>query len=108
MSSDDASFFKILLFWSEVDWNSVPDADQVAKNFKVSHFDCGAMTENSLYVLNQLQKCHILPEELKIEVKQKSYSTPGLSERNWTQRNAGCNTLRGRIVGVKAIAVVTT
>ena len=33
---------------------------------KVSHFDCGAMTENILYALNQVRQCHITPEELEI------------------------------------------
>ena len=43
-----------LMFCSEVTYTLVPDADQVAKNPKVSHFDCGAMTENTLYALNQV------------------------------------------------------
>ena len=41
-------FLKNLVFCSEVVYTLVPDADQVAKNLKVSHFDCGAMTENTL------------------------------------------------------------
>ena len=49
-----------------VTYTLVPDADQVAKNLKVSHFDCGAMTENTLYALNQVRQCHITPEELEI------------------------------------------
>ena len=48
----------------------VPDADQVAKNIKVSHFDCGAMTENTFYALNQVRQCHITPEELEISQTQ--------------------------------------
>ena len=59
-------FFRILVFCSEVLHTLVPDADQVAKNLKVSHFDCGAMTENTLYALNQERQCHITPEEMKI------------------------------------------
>ena len=58
--------FQILVFCSEVFYTLVPDADQVAKNLKVSHFDCGAMTENTLYALNQVRQCHITPEELEI------------------------------------------
>ena len=58
--------FQILVYRSEVVYTSVPDADQVAKNPKMSHFDCGAMTENTLYVLNQVRQCHITPEELAI------------------------------------------
>ena len=58
--------FQILVFCAEVVYTLVPDADQVAKNHKVSHFDCGAMTENTLYALNQVRQCHITPEELEI------------------------------------------
>ena len=58
-------FFQILVFCSEVVYTLVPDADQVAKNLKVSHFVCGAMTENTLYALNQVRQCHITPEELE-------------------------------------------
>ena len=58
-------FFRILVFCSEVVYTLVPDAGQVAKNLKVSHFDCGAMTENTLYALNQVRQCHITPEELE-------------------------------------------
>ena len=59
-------FFQILLFCSEVVYTLFPDANQVAKNLKVSHSDCGAMTENTLYALNQVRQCHITPEELEL------------------------------------------
>ena len=58
-------FFQILVFCSEVVHTLVPDADQVAKNLKVSHFDCDAMTENTLYAINQVRQCHITPEDLE-------------------------------------------
>ena len=58
--------FQILVFYSEVLYTLVPDADQVAKSLKVSHFDCGALTENTLYALNQIRQCHITPEEMEI------------------------------------------
>ena len=32
----------------------------------MSHFDCGALTENTLYALNQVRQGHITPEELEI------------------------------------------
>ena len=59
-------FFQILVFCSEFNYTLVPDAYQVAKNPKVSHFDCGAMTESTLYALNQVRQCHITSEELEI------------------------------------------
>ena len=59
-------FFQILVFSSEVVYTQVPDADQVAKNLKMSHFHCGVMTENTLHDLNQVRQCHITPEELEI------------------------------------------
>ena len=58
-------FFQILVFSFEVVYTLVPDADEVAKNPKVSQFDCGTMTENTLYALNQVRHCHITPEELE-------------------------------------------
>ena len=58
--------FQILVFSSEVVYTFFPDADQVAKNLKASHFDCGAMTKNTLYTLNQVRQCHFTPQELEI------------------------------------------
>ena len=58
-------FFQILVFCSDVVYTLVPDAEQVAKNLERSHFDCRAMTENTLYALSQEQQCQITPEELE-------------------------------------------
>ena len=60
------SLFQVLLLCSEILYTLVPAADQVAMNLKVSHSDCGAMTENTFYALNQVRQCHITPEELEI------------------------------------------
>ena len=59
-------FLQILVFYTEVTYHLVPDADQVAPALKVSHFDCSSMTENSLYAINQVRPCHITPEELEV------------------------------------------
>ena len=40
---------QILVFYTEVTFHLVPDADQVAPALKVSQFDCSSMTENTLY-----------------------------------------------------------
>ena len=58
--------FRILVFCSKVVYTLVPDADQVAKNLKMSHFNCGEITENTLYALKQVRQCHITPEESEI------------------------------------------
>ena len=58
--------FQILMFCSEFVHTLVPDAEQVAKKHKLSHFDCGAMTDNTFCALNQVQQCHIAPEKLEI------------------------------------------
>ena len=58
--------FHLLVFCSEVGYTLVAHADQVAKNLKVSHFECGTMTGNFPYALNQVRQCHITPEELEI------------------------------------------
>ena len=65
-SSMTLFLFQYLVFCSEVTYTLVPDTVQVAKNLKVSHFDFDAMTENTLYALNQLRQCHITPDELEI------------------------------------------
>ena len=54
------------MFCSEAVYTLVPDADQLAKNPKVSHFDCSAMTKNNLHALNQVRLCHFTQEELEI------------------------------------------
>ena len=59
-------FFQIRMFCSEVVYNLVPDADEVANNLKVSHLGCGTRTKNTLYALNQLRQCHKTPEELEV------------------------------------------
>ena len=55
--------FQILVFCSEVFHTLVPDADQVAKNLEESHFDCCAMTENTVFALKQVRQCHITPRK---------------------------------------------
>ena len=57
--------FQIFVLCSEVIYTLCPDADKVAKSLKVSHFDCGALTENTLYALNQVRQWHTTPEELE-------------------------------------------
>ena len=60
------SFFITLVLYAEVIYIIIPDIDQVAPSLKVSHYDCSKMTENTLYAINQVQPCHITPEELEI------------------------------------------
>ena len=42
------------------------DLQNIAPQLKVTHFDCGKMTENDLYALNQFSKCNIAPENLEV------------------------------------------
>ena len=79
------------VFCFEVVYTFVPDADQVANNFKVSHFDCGAMTENTLYALNQVRQCHITPEKLEIiQTKVILYTKHFQKELNATKCRIKC------------------
>ena len=57
---------QILMFYTEVTFHLVPDADHVAPALKLSHFECSSMTENSLYAINQVRPFHITPEELEL------------------------------------------
>ena len=100
--------FQILVFYPEVVYTLVPDADQVAKNLKKSHFDCGAMTENTLFVHNQVRQCHITPEELKL-VRRKSFYTLNISGKNLTQQKVEYNiNARSGTVDMTTTAVSTT
>ena len=65
-SSDDAISFPNPRVFFGVVYTLVPDADQVAENLKVSRFDCGALTNKTLYALNQIRQCQITPVELEI------------------------------------------
>ena len=42
------------------------DLQKIAFQLKVTHYDCGEMTENNLYALNQFSKCNIAPENLEV------------------------------------------
>ena len=42
------------------------DLHNIASQFKVTHYDCGEMTENTLYALHQVSKCNIAPENLEV------------------------------------------
>ena len=57
---------QLLVFCSEIVYTSVLDANQVPRNLNVSHFDCRALTWNTLYALNKVKQGHITPEELEI------------------------------------------
>ena len=59
-------FLQIIVFYTEVTLHSDPDAHQVSPVFKLSHFDCSSMTENSLQAMNRVRPCHITPQELEV------------------------------------------
>ena len=42
------------------------DLHNIASQLKVTHYDCGKMTENNLYALNWISKCNIAPENLEV------------------------------------------
>ena len=43
-----------------------PNLDDIAQRISLSHYDCGEMTENKLYALNQVRPCHVSPENIEI------------------------------------------
>ena len=59
-------FIQILALTVEVVFNLTPDGEQVAPALKVALSDCSEVTEKTLYAINQVQPCHITPEELEI------------------------------------------
>ena len=42
------------------------DLHNRASQLKVTHYDCGQITENNLYALNQVSKCNIAPDNLEV------------------------------------------
>ena len=42
------------------------DLHNLASQIKVTHYDCGEMTENNLYALNEVSNCNIAPENPKV------------------------------------------
>ena len=78
------------MFCSEVAYTLVPDADQVAKDLKVSHFDCGAMTQNTVYALSQVRiaTSHLRNQKL---VRRKSFSTLNISGLRLKQQSVEYN-----------------
>ena len=43
-----------------------PNLDDFAQRLSVSNYDCGEMTKNKLYALNQVRPCHVSPENFEI------------------------------------------
>ena len=43
----------------------MPNLTSVAKQLRVTYFDCGEMTQNKLYALNQVEQCNVAPENLE-------------------------------------------
>ena len=39
---------------------------KIASQLKVTHYDCGEMTGNNFYALNQVSQCNIAPENLEV------------------------------------------
>ena len=42
------------------------DLQKIASQLKVTHYDCGELTENNIYTLNQVSKCNNAPENLEV------------------------------------------
>ena len=42
------------------------DLQKMASQLKVTHYDCGEMTDNNLYALNQVSQCNFAPENLEV------------------------------------------
>ena len=61
------------------------DLHNIASQLKVTHNDCGEMTKNDLYALNQVSKCNIAPENLEVSrAKITTYTKHFRQENNAT------------------------
>ena len=52
-----------------------PNPDDVSKKLRVTHFDCGEMSQNTLYALHHVEQCKIAPENLEVSVARISLYT---------------------------------
>ena len=59
-------FFFIILASFTIGKLEKADLHNIASQLKVIQYDCGEMTENNLYALNQVSKCNIAPENLEV------------------------------------------
>ena len=61
------------------------DLQKIPSQLKVTHYDCGEMTENNLYALNEVSKRNIAPENLEVSrAKITRYTKHFLKEINAT------------------------
>ena len=67
------------------------DLQKIASQFEVTHYDCGEMTENNLYALNQVSKCNIAPEDLEVSRAKITMYTI-ISDKKSTQQFVESNT----------------
>ena len=51
------------------------DLQKIASQLKVTHYDCGELTENNLYAFNQVSKCNIAPENLEVSIAKNTIYT---------------------------------
>ena len=60
--------FLFLIFLASLTNGKFGNADlhNIAYQLQVTHYDCGEMTGNNLYALNQVSKCNIAPENLEV------------------------------------------
>ena len=61
------------------------DLQKIASLLKKTHYDCGGMTENNLYALNQVSKRNLAPEDLEVSrAKSTTYTKHFRQEINAT------------------------
>ena len=58
-------FFNILASFTNKKGEKA-DLQKIASQLKVTHYDCGEMTENNIYALNQVSNCNIALENLGV------------------------------------------
>ena len=88
------------------------DLHNTASQLKVTHYDFREMTENNLYALNQVSKCNLAPENLKVSkhFRQEINATVGRvkhwsEEWHWVFR--GDSGLDAHHAGIKTDLTIT-
>ena len=64
-----------------------PKRDDMVPSVQVSHYDCGEMTQNNLFSLNQVKPCNMAPQNIELnDVKLTMYTKHFRTEINATIR----------------------
>ena len=89
MNSEKMAFIEVVIFLLMLDFSLCdkyePKREDIAPFLQVSHSDCSEMTENNLFLLNQVKPCNMAPQNIEMnDVKLTIYTKHFRTEINAT------------------------